>query len=68
VPMDDNAALVLSVSRLNAFRQSWNAGDVICDECGLTADDLDRILARLEEVRQVAGFREMSLSEVHKHL
>lgn len=43
--MDD--ALNTAIARLAEFRRSWNAGDQICEECKLTADDLDLILAQL---------------------
>ena len=43
--MDD--ALKTAVARFAEFRASWNPGDQICDDCKLTADDLDLILAQL---------------------
>lgn len=42
----DNA-FTTALDRLAAFRASWNPGDLICDECGLTADDLDILLEQL---------------------
>jgi hypothetical protein len=34
-----------AVARLKALRSTWNPGDVIDEESGLTADDLDVILS-----------------------
>jgi hypothetical protein len=34
-----------AVARLKAFRLTWNEGDQIDDESGLTADDVDTILS-----------------------
>ena len=34
-----------AVARLKAFRSTWNQGDVIDEESGVTADDLDVILS-----------------------
>ena len=45
--VDDNTALNTAVIHLAAFRQSFRAGDVIGGESGLTADDLNVILAAL---------------------
>ena len=43
--MDD--ALNTAIARLADFRASWSPGDQICEDSGLTADDLDLILAQL---------------------
>ena len=45
--MDDT---LNAIARLAAFRASWSKGDLICEECHLTADDLDLILAQLRDV------------------
>lgn len=42
----DNA-FTIALARLAAFRASWNAGDVICDDSNLTADDLDLLIEQL---------------------
>ena len=34
-----------AVARLKAFRSTWNPGDVIDEESGVTADDFDVILS-----------------------
>ena len=39
--------LATAIAHLKEFRATWNPGDVIDEESGLTADDLDCILARL---------------------
>jgi hypothetical protein len=43
--MDHAPDLNDAVARLKAFRDSWNEGDQIDEESGLTADDLDTILS-----------------------
>ena len=42
--LEPNSAPIEALSRLRAFRQSFNHGDVIDEECGLTADDLEAII------------------------
>jgi hypothetical protein len=61
--MDNNTPLDAAVTRLTKFRQSWNPDDQICGECGLTAEDLDRVLARLAETAGASPVREMRLSD-----
>jgi hypothetical protein len=34
-----------AVAPLKAFRSTWNPGDVIDEESGVTADDIDTILS-----------------------
>jgi hypothetical protein len=43
--MDHPPDLNDAVARLKAFLASWNPGDVIDEQSGMTADDLDVILA-----------------------
>jgi hypothetical protein len=40
--------LAPAIARLRLFRQSWNEGDLIDEESGLTAGDLDEVLAELD--------------------
>lgn len=41
-------ATLNAIARLASFRASWNKGDLICEDSGLTADDLDLILRELQ--------------------
>jgi|GEM_PF-5607632 len=34
-----------ALARVKAFRATWNEGDVIDEESGVTADDLDVVIA-----------------------
>ena len=43
--MDQAPDLNEAVARLKAFRATWNAGEAIDEESGLTADDIDTILS-----------------------
>ncbi len=43
--MDQAPDLNDAVARLKAFRSTWNSGDAIDEESGLTADDIDTILS-----------------------
>lgn len=36
------------LARLKEFAHSWNSGDTIDEESGLTRDDLDAIIAEIE--------------------
>lgn len=38
------------IDRLRAFRASWNQSDVIDEDSGLTADDLDAIIRAADSV------------------
>ena len=38
-----------AIGRLHDFRHSWNPGDTINEESGLTTEDLDEILAFLSD-------------------
>ena len=40
--------LTPALDRIRAFRASWNEGDLIDEESGMTAEDLDRIIQALE--------------------
>jgi hypothetical protein len=42
--MDQAPDLNDAVARLKAFREPWNSGDVIDEQPGVTADDIDTIL------------------------
>lgn len=43
--MDQAPDLNDALARLAAFRATWNPGDAIDEESGLTADDLDVVIA-----------------------
>jgi hypothetical protein len=43
--MDQAPDLNDAVARVKAFLASWNPGDVIDDQSGMTTDDLDTILS-----------------------
>jgi hypothetical protein len=43
--MDQAPDLNDAVARVKAFRAFWNPGDVIDEQSGMTADDLDTILS-----------------------
>jgi len=40
-----------ALARLYAFRATWNAGDVIDEKSGLTADDLDVVTSFMDDSR-----------------
>lgn len=52
-----------ALARLVRFRQSWNDGDVIDEESGLTADDLDAVIARAQEMRRMVSIPYIDLSQ-----
>lgn len=59
----DDLALAASIARLTEFRANWNRKGRISDHSGLTADDIDRILARLHETMGSAPVKHMQLSD-----
>lgn len=52
-----------AAARLRAFRTSWNDDDVIDDESGLTAADLDAILTRIEAMKDTVSIRQIDLND-----
>lgn len=53
----------VALSRLRAFRQSWNDGDVIDEDSGLTADDLDVVLALGEQGAKTVAIKSIDLRQ-----
>jgi hypothetical protein len=47
--MDPEPELNDALERLKAFRATWNRGDTIDDESGLTADDLDVVTSFVDD-------------------
>jgi hypothetical protein len=49
IKVSDEAALTDALARLKAFRATWNAGDVIDEGSGLTANDIDVVTSSVTE-------------------
>lgn len=43
-----------AIARVKAFADSWQEGDLIDEESGVTADDLRRVVAAAEAGRRLA--------------
>jgi hypothetical protein len=60
-----NPELSAALDRAKRFRQSWNADDVICDDSGLTAADLDMLIAHVDATKDHVEIRVLGdLSEL----
>ncbi|MEG3086198.1 hypothetical protein [Sphingomonas sp. PB4P5] len=49
--MTEQPDLSAALERAKQFRQSWNAEDVVCDDSGLTAADLDVLIAHVDATK-----------------
>jgi hypothetical protein len=49
--MSDEKDIDNALARLKAFRATWNADDVIDEQSGLTAGDLDLAIERIAETK-----------------
>jgi hypothetical protein len=55
-------ALSAATTRLAAYAEQFEHGDVVDLTSGLTADDLKLLVTRLREVKSVVSIREIDLS------
>ena len=54
-----------SIARLKAFRSTWNEGDQIDEQSGLTADDLDTVIAAAERAPAITTDPAIDVSPTH---
>jgi len=47
--MDQAPDLNDALARLKAFRLTWNPGDIIDEQSGLTADDIDTLISFVDD-------------------
>lgn len=47
--MDQAPDLNDALARLKAFRSTWNPGETIDEESGLTADDIDTLISFVDD-------------------